>query len=94
MAIECEHGHLARKCETCSANAEITRLTADVAKLREALNPWAMESKYWRSKRDDLKCRMTFVGDDGCEAEALCVGRDQITLGDLRRAARVMEETK
>lgn len=35
---ECEHGQLARKCDTCADAREIARLTALVGRLSDALN--------------------------------------------------------
>lgn len=131
MAIECEHGHLARKCETCSANAEITRLAADVAsvtmerdyavstircygeilvnagyssgdrvtirenlkrmvsdiaKLREALGPFAKDAEEWSMSNYPDECAV--VSD--CYDKPVGVA----TIGDLRRAAQAMDETK
>jgi len=38
MAIECEHGHLARKCETCEYEAEIARLKERLRAVVHILN--------------------------------------------------------
>lgn len=38
MSDECEHGHLARKCDLCCRDREIARLTVLVDRLADALN--------------------------------------------------------
>ena len=38
MSDECEHGHLARKCDLCCRDREIARLTVLVGRLADALN--------------------------------------------------------
>lgn len=37
MAIECQHGRLARKCELCEYEEEMATLRATVEALREAI---------------------------------------------------------
>lgn len=66
-------------------DAEIEKLTASVAKLREALGPFAREAAEWHSVADDSES-LTLVFTYSLDPT--------FTLGHLRTAARVHEETK
>ena len=98
MTNQCQHGPLARVCLTCEQVAEIERLTATVAGLRESANLrvryHSAELADVTAERDEAReevarlkdARVQFSGADAAEIKRL---RDQLHLAEVVRAAQV-----
>lgn len=97
MAIECEHGHLARSCYRCDDEREIERLRLAISKQNESICQTLGAVLGYPRFCDDQK---TFPG--ATEADGVCVGDhvaesladEAADLINRLRSVQAMDETK